>query len=84
MSTTVHLPSDLLESVDDQARELGISRNRYIILALERSLKAETRWSSRFEEELAAARADVEGREALAELRCTVEAARTRKAPPGL
>lgn len=84
MSTTVHLPSDLLVAVDRQARDLDMSRNRYIIRALERALATETEWSAGFVEELAAARADVDGRRALEELRATVAAGRTRKDPPAL
>ena len=79
MSTTVHLPADLLASVDRQARALAMSRNRYIIRALERALATETGWSTEFVEELAAARADVEGRRALEALRGVVAASRTRK-----
>ena len=61
-----------------------MSRNRYIIRALERAVESETRWSSRFVEELAAAREDVDAREAMSELRAVVAANRTRKGPPGL
>ena len=81
MTTTVHVPADLLKSVDHQARELGMSRNRYVIRALERSLASETQWSPRFVGELEAARSDEEGREALAELRGVLVANRTRKPP---
>ena len=84
VSTTVHLPADLLASVDRQARALAMSRNRYIIRALERSLASETAWSPGFIDELAAARADVEGRRALRELRSVVASSRTRKGPPQL
>ena len=84
MSTTIHLPPDLLASVDHRARELGVSRNRYILRALERALEAETRWSSRFVEELAAARSDDQGRRALEEMVAAVAANRTRKALPAL
>jgi len=84
MSTTVHLPPDLLETVDDRAKELGMSRNRYIIRALERTLETETRWSNRFVEELGAARSDDESHRALEELRAVVAENRTRKAPPPL
>ncbi len=84
MSTTVHLPTDLLASVDRQAQALAMSRNRYIIRALERALATETGWSTEFVEELASARADVEGRRALGELRTVVAASRTRKGPPAL
>ena len=84
MSTTIHLPSNLLAAVDRQARDLDMSRNRYIIRALERALATETEWSAGFVEELAAARADMEGRRALEELRAAVAAARTRKESPAL
>lgn len=80
----MHLPADLLASVDRQARALATSRNRYIIRALERALATETGWSTVFVEELASARADVEGRRALEELRTVVAASRTRKGPPAL
>lgn len=84
MTTTVHLPADLLESVDHQAKELGMSRNRYIIRALKSALDSETRWSPRFIGELEAARLDAEGREALAEMRAVLSKSRTRKDPPEL
>lgn len=84
MTTTVHLPADLLESVDHQAKELGMSRNRYIIRALKSALDSETRWSPRFIGELEAARLDEEGREALAEMRAVLSKSRTRKDPPEL
>ena len=84
MSTTIHLPAQLLAAVDRQARELEMSRNRYIIRALERALATETEWSAAFIAELAAARADAEGRRALEDLRAAVSANRTRKDPPRL
>ena len=80
----MHLPADLLASVDRQARSLAMSRNRYIVRALERALATETGWSAEFVEELASARADVEGRRALEQLRTVVAAGRTRKGPPAL
>jgi predicted transcriptional regulator len=84
MSTTVHLPPDLLESVDHRSRELGMSRNRYVIRALERALETETRWTARFVEEIERARSDDEGRQALEELVTVIAANRSRKAPPEL
>jgi predicted transcriptional regulator len=82
MSTTVHLPQSLLASVDRQARALDMSRNRYIIRALERAVATETGWSPEFIEELGAARADAEGRRAMEKVRAVVAAGRTRKGPP--
>lgn len=84
MNTTVHLPEPLIESVDHRARELGLSRDRYIIRALERTLESESRWSDRFVAEIEAAGSDEEGREALEEMRAVIAAHRTRKAPPAL
>ena len=84
MSTTIHLPPDLLAAVDRQARDLDMSRNRYIMRALERALATETQWSPGLVEELATARADVDSRRALEELRAAVAAGRTRKEPPAL
>ena len=84
MSTTVHLPPNLLESVDHRAQELGVSRNRYIIRALERAVATETRWSPRFMEALSEARSDEEGRATLEEMTAAITTRRTRKAPPVL
>lgn len=83
MSTTVHLPADLLAAVDREAQGRKMSRNRYIINALERALATETAWSARFVEELAAAQADGASA-ALEDLRSAVAAHRTRKGPPAL
>ena len=83
MSTTVHLPAALLAAVDREARGRKMSRNRYIINALERALASETSWSARFVEELAAAQADAAD-ETLEDLRNAVAGARTRKEPPAL
>ena len=83
MSTTVHLPANLLAAVDREAQRHKMSRNRYIINALECALASETAWSSRFVRELAAACADDAGA-ALEDLRSTVAARRTRKGTPAL
>lgn len=61
-----------------------MSRNRYIIRALEQALDIETSWSASFIEEMAAARVDDQGRAALEELVAAVAANRTRKGPPAL
>ena len=61
-----------------------MSRNRYIVRALKRAAAAEMGWSAAFVAELAAARADVEGRRTLANLRAAVAAGRTRNGPPEL
>jgi predicted transcriptional regulator len=44
MATTVHVPEDLLHRVDTRARALGVSRNRFIVTALEESLGTRDTW----------------------------------------
>jgi predicted transcriptional regulator len=81
MATSVHIPKHLLDEVDRRAKRLKVSRNRFIIQALEHELASETDWSPRFFEQLAEARADA----ALVDrLVGDVRARRTRKGPPSL
>lgn len=47
-STTIHIPAPLLEVVDTRARAQGISRNRFILLAVERALAEDSAWSPEF------------------------------------
>ena len=54
MPTSVHLPKPLLDAIDRRAKALHVSRNRLIILALERELRDRTDWSPGFFERLAA------------------------------
>jgi len=51
-STTIHIPTSLLEIVDARAREIGISRNRLILNALERFIEQDQAWSPSFLKEL--------------------------------
>ena len=44
MATTVHIPRELLAALDRRATEVGTSRNRLIVRAVERSLLEETAW----------------------------------------
>jgi metal-responsive CopG/Arc/MetJ family transcriptional regulator len=45
MPTSVHIPKPLLLAVDRRARALKISRNRFIVQALEREVKQGSDWS---------------------------------------
>ncbi len=51
-STTIHIPPELLEAVDSRARAEGVSRNRFILRALQSTLEREARWSPGFLVEL--------------------------------
>ena len=48
-STTVHLPDALLSKIDQIVKEIGISRNRFIIKACEEALQNNTgNWPQNF------------------------------------
>jgi predicted transcriptional regulator len=80
MPTTVHIPDELLEEVDERAKALAMTRNRYIIEALRKVLADQTAWSPSFLAELDR----LEPIEGVAELLSAVRERRTRKAPPQL
>ena len=82
MSTTIHLSGDLLAAVDRRAKDLRLTRNRYIVQTLERSLLGDAAWSPAFVEELRAAGRDPELQRTLAQMRTAIKANRTSKGPP--
>ena len=84
VATTVHLPTDLLKRVDRRAGELGLSRNRYIVTALERAVEQETAWSPRFLETVREAHADTESHSEIDQMMRHITSRRTRKRPPKL
>ena len=84
MTITIHLSDELLDAVDRRAKDLGLTRNRYIVQALERSLRRDTAWTSAFVEELRAAGQDRELQRTLAEMRAAINANRMSKGPPAL
>lgn len=52
MATSIHVPRELLQELDERAASLGISRNRLILRALERELRQSDEWSPEFLERL--------------------------------
>ena len=82
MSTTVYIPPELLERVDARAQELGISRNRYVVQALERAIAEETEWSPGFLKALADAAEDIESHEAIDEMMGAIRSARRSRKKP--
>lgn len=84
MTITIHLSDDLLAAVDRRAQDLRLTRNRYIVEALERSLQSDTAWSPAFVEELRVAGQDRELSRILAEMRTAINANRTGKGPLAL
>jgi hypothetical protein len=79
MPTSVHIPKPLLLAVDRRARALKISRNRFIVQALERELNKGSDWSPDFFERLAAPEAGVEA--AADELKTVIQSHRRSKKP---
>jgi metal-responsive CopG/Arc/MetJ family transcriptional regulator len=69
------IPKPLLADVDRRARHLGISRNRFIVLALEKALTEEP-WSPGFFERLADV--DEDHIAGVLALEASIQAARTR------
>ncbi len=79
MSTSVHIPRPLLDAADRRARNLGVSRNRLIVRALERELAGGGDWSPGFFERLSATNAEIG--QAADELLAAIAAGRRSKPP---
>lgn len=48
-STTFHIPDDVLSKIDRAARDLGVSRNRFVIQACKEALARQSgEWPKRF------------------------------------
>lgn len=82
-TTTVHLPRPLLEGVDARAQAEGVSRNRVIILALERFLRERESWSPEFLAELRE-RPGSRDIKAIDEMLRAISRRRSRKRAPNL
>ena len=80
MPTTIHLPDELLSRVDERAKTLKITRNRYIVEALRKVLADQTEWSPAFLEQLER----LEPIEGVDDMARAIKQSRTRKAPPRL
>jgi hypothetical protein len=82
MPTSVHIPKDLLVAVDRRAKQLGMSRNRFIVRALERDISKDAEWSPGFFEKFSPL--NREDATALDETFAFVRANRKSKKPPTL
>lgn len=82
MPTTVHIPGPLLGEVDRRARALRVSRNRWIVRALEREVRQPSGWSPEFFDRLRDVTADTAA--AVDEILVDVRAARRSKKPVDL
>lgn len=82
MPTTVHIPDALLEALDRRAKELGTSRNRLIVRAVEESLRHQPEWPAEFLRRLKSRDPDHEG--AVDEMLAQILKNRRSKGPPSL
>ena len=82
MATSVHLSPELLKAVDRRARQLKISRNKFIARSLERELAEDSSWSPGFFEQLRQTPPGL--RRAVDEMFEGIRALRTSKQPPRL
>lgn len=84
MATTVHIPAEILKTVDAQARKRKVSRNKYIVEALVARVAAErqdARWPLSFLAEMKKWREDAAHQGAVAALKRSVAAARRSRKP---
>jgi len=81
MTTTVHLPPELLRRVDQRAKELRVSRNQYVRRALERAVEEEEAWSPTFLAALETAANDPEIKGALDEMMAGLSRRSRKRAP---
>jgi hypothetical protein len=80
VATTVHIPKLVLERVDERAKALNLSRNRFIVQALERALAEQATWSPGFLDSVG----KLPELEPLDDLLKIIRANLTSKAPPKL
>ena len=80
MATTVHIPKPVLERVDERAKALNLSRNRFIIEALEKALAEQAAWSPDFLHSVK----KLPELEPLGDLLEVIRSSRKSKAPPRL
>ena len=87
MPTTIHIPSQILQTVDAQARKRKMSRNKYIVEALLAKVAAEradARWPQSFFDAMKQWRDDREHVQAVRELRRAGASSRRCKKPISL
>ncbi|HEY2415561.1 MAG TPA: hypothetical protein VGI40_25185 [Pirellulaceae bacterium] len=79
MPTSVHIPGELLKKADKRAKQLGISRNRLIVNAIERELQSGVEWPKEFLDELR--NVDEQGVQAVDEMTSVIRKNRRSKPP---
>jgi ABC-type transporter Mla subunit MlaD len=81
-TTSIRLPEDLIQALDERAAALGITRSQLIIEAIQQALEDRSAWSSGFLKAIGTPRADLE--EAVDEMMEAIRQRRSRSEAPGL
>jgi len=81
-TTSIRLPEDLIQALDERAAALGITRSQLIIEAVEQALEDQSAWSSGFLKAIGTPRPDLE--EAVDEMMEAIRQRRSRSEAPGL
>ena len=81
-TTSIRLPEDLIEALDQRAAALGITRSQLIIEAVEQALEDRSAWSSGFLKAIGTPRPDLE--EAVDEMLEAIGERRSRSEAPRL
>ena len=81
-TTSIRLPEDLIEALDQRAAARGITRSQLIIEAVEQALEDRSAWSSGFLKAIETRHPDLE--EAVDEMMEAIRERRSRSEAPGL
>ena len=81
-TTSIRLPDDLIEALDERAAALGVTRSQLIIEAVEQALEDRSSWSPGFLKAIGTPRPDLE--EAVDEMMEAIRQRRSRSEVPGL
>jgi len=81
-TTSVRLPEELIEALDQRAAALGLTRSQVIIQAVEQALEQRSAWSPGFLKAIGTPRPDLE--ETVDEMMKAIRERRSRSEAPGL
>jgi hypothetical protein len=81
-TTSVRLPEELIEALDQRAAALGLTRSQVIIQAVEQALEQRSAWSPGFLKAIGTPRPDLE--ETVDEMMEAIRERRSRSEAPGL
>jgi Ribbon-helix-helix protein, copG family len=78
-TTSIRLPDDLIEALDERAAVLGVTRSQLIIAAVEQALEDRSSWSPGFLKAIGAPHPELE--EVVDEMMQTIRKRRSRSEP---